>query len=111
MDPNTPPAAQEPPRLVKARRTFLCLHVNDFMRGRRFPDDYTGIFTHVDGAALSPHQARDYLIAQIARNRKVIPMSAQCGHPCPNADNGCSGFDYSGGGCPGFEVEILEPRQ
>lgn len=31
------------------------------------------------------------------------PLPCECGNPCEQ--KGCKGFDYSGGGCPGYPIE------
>lgn len=82
-------------------RTYsMCLNIEGFMRNNRFPRGYD-IFQNDDGAELTPTEALEFLTVEKARGRKVIPCSHECGNPCKHADNGCTGFDYSGGGCPG----------
>ncbi|RYE43924.1 MAG: hypothetical protein EOP24_26095 [Hyphomicrobiales bacterium] len=86
-------------------RTFsLCMSIDGFVRNERFPKGYTNVFMD-NGRTLTPAEARTYLALEKAKGRKVIPMSAQCGNPCQHADNGCAGFDYSGGGCAGRFTE------
>jgi hypothetical protein len=90
------------------KRYRLCLSVTGFLRNNRFPDDYEGVFKQDDGFEMEPITAYNYLISELAHGRKVIPCSSDCGNPCPNADKGCTGFDYAGGGCPGFEIPADE---
>lgn len=78
----------------------LCMNVEGFMRNNKYPKDYN-IFQHDDDTPMSPEEAMKYLLAEKAKGHKVIPCSGECGDPCKHSDNGCKGFDYSGGGCPG----------
>lgn len=71
------------------------------MRNNKFPEGYD-IFENEDGTQMSPGAAFTYLNAQQAKGRKVIPFSAECGNPCKHES--CKGFDYQGGGCPGYLV-------
>lgn len=43
-----------------------------------------------------------FLRTERAKGHKVIPCSGECGNPCKQP--GCKGFDYTGGGCPGYEI-------
>lgn len=89
-----------------ASRTFsLRLNVEGFIRSNRFPRDYEGVFQDDSGRTLSAHEARLHLQRELAKGHKVIPCSGECGNPCKHADRGCTGFDYSGGGCPGRETD------
>jgi len=82
-------------------KTFsLCMNVEGFMRNNKYPRGYD-VFQHDSGEPLTAHEALQFLTLEKAKGRKVIPMSAQCGNPCKHAENGCSGFDYSGSGCAG----------
>lgn len=78
----------------------LCMNVDGFMRNNKYPRGYD-IFQHDDGREMSPAEALQFLALEKAKGRKVIPCSAECGNPCKHADNGCTGFDYGGTGCPG----------
>lgn len=61
--------------------------------------------TDDQGRPLSRDQAIDALMDELSQGREVIPMGKHCGNPCPNADKGCTGFNYSkDGGCPGYQV-------
>lgn len=86
-------------------RTFsLCMNIDGFLRNNRYPRDFD-IFQTDDGKPMPPAAALAYLHTEKAKGRKVIPCSAQCGNPCKHADNGCAGFDYMGGGCPGRNTQ------
>lgn len=87
----------------------LCLDVGGFLRNEPFPSAYTGMLRSRNGQSLSPEEAATYLVLQRARGRKVIPTSAECSNPCRHAASGCTGFDYSGGGCPGRETPGEQP--
>lgn len=78
----------------------LCMNIDGFVRNNRYPRDYD-VFQNDDGTPLTPPEARSFLALEKAKGRKVIPCSSECGNPCKHADNGCTGFDYSGGGCAG----------
>lgn len=82
-------------------RTYsIHLCVDSYLR-RPFPEGYEGVFSTGEGDSLSPADAVLFLTLEKARGRKVIPCGSECGNPCQHVDNGCTGFDYSGGGCPG----------
>lgn len=84
------------------RRFSMCMNIEGFIKNAKFPSGYLGIFADDDGKELSPKEARDFLAVEKAKGRKVIPASGKCGNPC--SQNGCAGFDYSGKGCPGYEI-------
>lgn len=87
-------------------KTFsLHVHVPNFIATSRFPSDYKDVFQNTDGTTLKPTEARTFLQGELAKGRKVIPCSGECGNPCAHADNGCTGFDYAGGGCPGRNTQ------
>ena len=83
-------------------RYHMCMNIKGFMRDNKFPDGYD-VFEHDDGTPMSPGAAFTYLNAEEAKGHKVIPCSAECGNPCEQKR--CKGFDYSGGGCPGYPIE------
>lgn len=86
---------------MSLRRFHLSMNIAGFMRENKFPDGYD-IFKRDDGTPMSPGAAFTYLNAEQAKGHKVIPCSAQCGNPCSH--EGCEGFDYQGGGCPGHPI-------
>jgi hypothetical protein len=93
----------------RSRTRSMCMNIDGFMRNNRYPKAYD-IFEHDDGKAMSPAEALAYLTTEKAKGHKVIPCSSECGNPCKHADNGCTGFDYDGGGCPGrYSPERKEP--
>ena len=69
-------------------RWHMKLNIRGFIRNSRFPQDY-GVFEHDDGRAMTPAEAQDMLLDELAKGHTVIP----CGK--------CNNFDYSGGGCQG----------
>jgi len=81
------------------------MDVEGFMALSTYPQDYAGMFSGGDGKDLLPAVALSYMCIQRAMGRKVIPMSAECGKPCAHEGNGCEGFDYAGGGCPGHFID------
>jgi hypothetical protein len=95
----------------RARTFSLKMNVDDFLRSNKFPRGYD-IFQKDDGTPLSPEAALCFLQMEKAKGRVVIPVSAECGNPCKHAINGCTGFDYSGRGCPGrFKPAAVEPAK
>ena len=84
-----------------SRAITMCMNVDGFIRNNRFPNGYEGVFERDDGTPLSPAEARTFLAIEKSKGHKVIPCSSSCGNPCGHARDGCTGFDYSGGGCPG----------
>lgn len=57
-----------------------------------------------NGKELTNREFLAYLVIQQAKGHKCIPMSEGCANPCEKSDQ-CAGFDYQGGGCPGYLVE------
>lgn len=57
-------------------------------------------FRHMvrNGQPLSPREARAALLNELARGHEVIPIGPAC-----------EGFDYSGGGCPGHDIDEERP--
>jgi hypothetical protein len=84
-------------------RYFMCMNIAGFMRNNRFPSGYEGMFND-NGRTLTPYEAHEHLLGEVAKGRKVIPCSGECGNPCKHADKGCTGFEYQGGGCPGYNI-------
>lgn len=87
------------------RRMHICMNVRGGIRAhdKQRPNAASGV--KVDGRELTNAEFVDFLWEQAYEGRRVIPMSGCCGNPCSNAAQGCTGFDYSGGGCPGYVVE------
>lgn len=92
----------------RSRTISLCMSIAGFIRNNRYPRDYEGLFNE-NGRELSAPEARTFLALEQAKGRVVIPCSSECGNPCKHADNGCTGFDYAGGGCPGRYTDSKEP--
>lgn len=80
---------------MPTKTIHMCLNVRGFLNNRRFPKDFQHLFRRSDGVSLTPEEARDHLYDELAKGHEVIPLTNE---PCP-------GFDYSGGGCPGHDVE------
>lgn len=77
----------------------IALNVRGFLRNHPFPDGYRGVFKHDDGRPMSPNEARDHLLDELARGHELIPIGT------------CDNFDYSaGGGCRGHEEQDAEAR-
>lgn len=76
---------------MTARITHLCLDVRGALHN--WSDrQMKGVFNHDDGRKMTPHEAREALMDEIAKGHEVIP----CGPVC-------EGFDYQTG-CPGHDV-------
>lgn len=88
---------------METTRSMMCMSVEGFLRNNKFPRGYN-IFQRDDGTPLKPKEALTYLHIEKAKGHAVIPCSRECAQPCKHADKGCTGFDYSGGGCPGYKV-------
>lgn len=87
--------------MTTRRRFHICMSIEGFLRNNRYPQDFN-VFQHADGTEMPPEEALTYLTTERARGHKVIPCSGECGNPCKQP--GCKGFDYTGGGCPGYEI-------
>jgi hypothetical protein len=86
---------------LRPKTAYMCLSIDGFMRNNKFPRNYD-LFEREDGSPMSPEEAAAFLATEKAKGRKVIPTSNSCSNPCKRAEDGCAGFDYSGGGCPGY---------
>lgn len=81
------------------KRIHLCLGVRDFLKTAKFPRDFKHMFKHDDGRSMTPEEARDCLLDELARGHELIPIGT------------CDNFDYSaGGGCRGHEEQDAEAR-
>ena len=85
-------------------RRSMCMSVEGFMRNNKYPRGYD-VCQQDDGTEMSPAEALTDLQLEKAKGHKVIPVSAECRNPCTHAADGCQGFDYSGGGCPGYQIQ------
>ncbi len=92
----------------RTRSYSMHMSIDGFMRNNKYPRDY-GIFQKNDGTPLTAPEALTYLTTEKAKGHKVIPCSSRCGNPCKQAGQGCTGFDYAGGGCPGHFIDAKEP--
>lgn len=84
----------------RGKTISLCMSIDGFIRNAPYPKGYRNLFTE-EGRTLTAPEARAFLALEKAKGRQVIPCSGECGNPCKHANNGCNGFDYQGGGCPG----------
>lgn len=55
------------------------------------PRDMRGMFKHDDGRVMDPREARNVLVDELAKGRRVLPIGDEC-----------EGFDYQNG-CPGHD--------
>jgi hypothetical protein len=77
---------------------YMCLDVRGALRNMT-KRQKRGMFEHDDGRRMTADEVDDVLIDELTKGHEVIPFSKTCGNPCRYAS--CTGFDYSGGGCPG----------
>jgi hypothetical protein len=77
---------------------YLCLNVRGALRNMT-KREKRGMFKHDDGRTMTADEADNALMDELVKGHEVIPMNTECGNPCRYAS--CSGFDFSGGGCPG----------
>lgn len=70
----------------------VCISVRGYVLGS--DHDLISLF-QLQGRRLSPREARELLLEQLAQGREVLPIGPAC-----------EGFDYSGGGCPGHPTEV-----
>lgn len=95
-----------------SRTIYMCMSVRGAINSLHRQRGKKTYMTDDQGRPLTKQQALDALDAlmdELTKGHEVIPMGPQCANPCPNADRGCTGFDYGEhGGCPGFcrETEL-----
>lgn len=89
-------------------RYHMSFHVRNFLKNTKFPKGFRKMFLNADGRSLSAEEARDFLLDEVAKGHVVIPCGNACGNPCKQP--GCSGYDYSGGGCPGYPIDDTEQQ-
>lgn len=88
------------------RRFGVALNIEVAMRDLKPTVDYrptapSNLFMDKDGNPISASGAYAILAIEKVRGRKLLPLSPDCGNPCPS---GCSGFDFTTG-CPGVQIE------
>lgn len=71
-------------------RKHLCMDLRGFLKGARFPREYRGAFRDDDGRLLTPEEARDRLIDELAKGTRFLPVGT-----CDNFDPkwGCLGHE------------------
>lgn len=87
---------------TRTKTYSVSLDLDWFMRRTPYPEGYRGLLRTAQGVELTPEDALSYLALEKAKGRRVQPMGAGCGDPCVHAHQGCNGFDFLGGGCPGY---------
>jgi len=89
--------------LESGKTVYMCLSVRGAINNLQRQRGKKTYMTDDVGRPLSKPEAINALMDELAKGRQVIPMGQHCANPCPNADKGCTGFDYGEhGGCPGF---------
>lgn len=84
-------------------RRSMCMNVRGCIYQLREQRSKKTYITDDAGRPLNKEEAISAMMDELEKGHKVIPMNAQCGNPCKQSC-ACPGFDYTGGGCPGYEV-------
>lgn len=90
---------------MKARKFTISLCVRGALEGLRRQRTGMTMLQNGEGRNLTPSEAMAALTIMLAKGHERMPMSNECGNPCPHAIDGCEGFDFKKSGCPGYEVE------
>ena len=80
------------------RRVHMSLSVRGVLRNWD-PSEWVGVVTE-NGRPLTTDEFRERLFDELAKGHEVIPYGKEV----------CQGFDYSGGGCPGHEIQDDESK-
>lgn len=80
-------------KLPWPKTTHLRVSISGFLRNSRFPRDYIGIFSTDDGRDMTPDEAHAFLLSEIAKGHKFIPVQ------------GCDNFDPVEHGCLGHTAD------
>ena len=91
--------------MMGKKRISISLNVRYYLNNAKFPIDYENFLRDDKGQSLKPAQARNRLYDALKQGHEVIPYNPNCGNPCKNQSRGCAGFDYTGGGCPGYSID------
>lgn len=92
--------------MSQVRHFGVCVGIEGLL-ARTFPEDFEGLFAKAEGRAMSAVETYAFLWIAKVSGKKVLPTGG-CRRPCPQQSRGCTGFDYSGGGCPGYEEEQMD---
>jgi hypothetical protein len=93
---------------MTGKTMHMCLNLRGAIGDLHRSKAKKSYFSDDSGKPLSRLEAIDALMDEVAKGRAVIPCNSKtCGNPCPSAHKGCTGFDYSGGGCPGYPTEAV----
>ncbi|HEX4843222.1 MAG TPA: hypothetical protein VFV57_06085 [Limnobacter sp.] len=86
------------------KRMSMCMDVEGAIKNysTRLPNKWSGATDN--GRKVSNSEFLEHLFSEHAKGHKVIPMNGKCGSPCQQSDK-CTGFDYAGDGCPGYEID------
>lgn len=82
---------------------YMCMSVRGGIKSLQSQRGKKTYMTDGAGRSLSKPEAINALMDELAKGHEVIPMNGKCGNPCKQSC-ACVGFDYAGGGCPGYEV-------
>lgn len=88
----------------QAKKIFhSAIDIAGFIKSAQFPRDFEGKFGNSElGRAMTAVEALTDLTLRRAAGERLIPISSHCSRQCQHADQGCTGFDASKRGCPGY---------
>ena len=91
---------------MSGKSYYMCMSVRGAIKDLQSKRGKKSYMNDDQGRPLTRLEAIDALMDELAKGHEVIPMGDKCANPCPNADKGCTGFDYgTHGGCPGYCTE------
>ena len=91
---------------MNGKSVYMCMSVRGAINNLHRQRGKKTYMTDDQGKPLTKQEALNALMDELAKGHEVIPMGPHCANPCPNADKGCTGFDYGEhGGCPGYCTE------
>lgn len=88
---------------MATKRGYMCVSVNGYLAALKRTRRRDSMLSD-NGRTLSRTEAIAYLTIEQNKGHDVIPAHAGCGNPCTNSCK-CTGFDYKGGGCPGYVID------
>lgn len=88
---------------MPTKRSYMCVSVGGYLAALKRTRRPDSMFSE-NGRPLSRNEAIAYLTIEQNKGHDVIPAHAGCGKPCKNSCK-CAGFDYKGGGCPGYPID------
>lgn len=84
-----------------SRNTHMRMSIAGYLKNKN-TEDMAGDFTDDSGREMSGHAVKAFLIDELGKGRKYLPM-------CDPSE--CPDFDYAEHGCPGHETSTTTPEQ